>query len=188
MPQTQTVKCHFCKKEIDKSTAFKVGDRTYYCDAKCKKNQEDKQKYKPSKDSNNPDVIARRKFTDKVQSIYLANGYKDDGDIPWQLLMSQTKNMMQENKDFKYTGMTATLDYMINIEDLNLFDENSNGSILSLLPFYYSKAKQFWLEKHLINKAISEQGDDFMNDECVYINSCNSGKNRLKSIINIEEL
>lgn len=163
MPQ---VKCRFCGKEIDKSVAYSPSSRLYFCSEKCYTNYKNKQKYKPNKDSDNPTIKQRRQLTDYIQQLFLQNGYKDDGDVPWSMLMSQTKNMVDDG--LKYGGIYMTLKYMVEILDINVFDY-SQGSILNLVPFYYNECKDFNIQKQTINKEISEQLDDFFDEPTKYI-------------------
>ena len=133
--------CQFCKKEItNKDTAFRKG-RWYYCNEECYKKKQDKIKYKPSKTVNN-EVNPRRTLTDFILNIYLQQGY-DKYEIPWQMIMAQLKNLMIEHKEYNYASVRYTLWYMKEIEQVNLFSEESKGSILTLLPFYYTKAKKY---------------------------------------------
>jgi len=131
--------------------------------------QQNKSKYKPQKDSDNIQVQERRKFTDYIQKLFLDNGYKDNGDVPWQLMMQQTKNMLADNPTWKYGGLRYTLYYMVEFAEINLFDDKFNGSILNLLPYYYEEAKDFYRQKAMINKEIDSKTDDFFEDDIVYV-------------------
>lgn len=183
----QNVICVFCKKKIEKEIAYKVGNKQYFCNSDCYQKHLDKLKFKLQKPSSNTEVASRKKCLDYIQLLYREQGFKDC-EINWALIGQQIKRQMDDNKDFKWSGIQYVLWYLKEIKGINLFDNGYNGSVVNLVPFYFQEARQFWIEKHNINKAISEQGDDFMNDKCVYIRSCNNSKNRLKSIINIEEL
>ena len=163
------VKCKFCHSDVDKSQAYKVGSRSYYCNESCFMKQQNKSKYKPKKDSDNIQVQERRKFTDYIQKLFLDNGYKDNGDVPWQLMMQQTKNMLADNPTWKYGGLRYTLYYMVEFAEINLFDDKFNGSILNLLPYYYEEAKDFYRQKAMINKEIDSKTDDFFEDDIVYV-------------------
>lgn len=147
-------KCKNCGKEIDKNMSYKVGKSSYYCNEGCynikiSKRNVQKKKYEPKIGTD------RRDYTDYIQSIYLDNGY-DKSEIPWTLIMSQSKNIMSEHKKWTYTTLQYILYYMYEIEELNLFTEESNGSILSLLPFYGQKAEQYFNESSLIENSIEQ--------------------------------
>ena len=130
------VKCRFCKTEIDKETAYKVGKASYYCNEECYKKTQEK-KAKPKKNNNDSPM---RDLTDYIQELYIKQGYEKN-QINWALIGSQIKNLMEENKNWTYGGIKYTLKYMID-NNINVFDFQS-GSILNLVPFYYNEAKDF---------------------------------------------
>lgn len=149
-----SVKCRFCHKEIPRASAYKIGKSSYYCDEECFKQSEDKRlknknKYEPAENT------YRRNLTDYIQSLYLDEGY-DKREINWTLICSQIKNLIEQNK-YKYTGILLTLKYMKEIKELNLFDDNFNGSILNLVPFYFEETKQNYME----TKRIKDEVENF---------------------------
>lgn len=176
-----TVKCRYCKKQINKDDAYKVGKVTYYCNEECynkamdKRNKE-KNKYEPTDSSD------RRNYTDYIVKIYTDNGY-DKSEINWTLLMSQTKNILQEHEVWSYSTLQYILYYMYEIIQLNLFLEESNGSILSLLPFYGVEAEKYFNQTQEIEESI--KNFDFNDDEIVIKKSCH---NKKKKYINLGEL
>ena len=95
------------------------------------------------------------KLTKLIQDLYIQQGY-DKRKIPFPMIASQIKNILSENKDYKYSGITYTLSYMVNTLELNLFNEASNGSILSLVPYYYNEARDFCFKCAEIKKLASE--------------------------------
>lgn len=135
-------KCCFCHKEIDIDSAYK-NSRWYYCDETCFKNKRDKLKYKPPKELPDKTINPRRQLTDYIMLLYIKRGFSKY-EIPWQMLMAQIKNLLTENRNFKYSSIKYTLWYMNEIENVNLFDTQSNGSVLSLVPFYHEKAKLYY--------------------------------------------
>jgi len=162
----QTVVCRFCKKNIDKITAYKVADRQYYCNEDCYSNYINKQKYKPPKKNTDGVENERRKLTDAILDIYVKNGI-DKHTINWKVISAQMKNYLVDG--LTYAGMRLTLDYLVNIKEVNLFNEQYAGSILNLIPFSYDEAKNFYVEKQVINKEIESKTDDFFKDEIVYV-------------------
>ena len=157
----ETVKCRFCKKPILKTQAYKVGDKTYYCNEECYKKQMDKNKYKAPKVKSDGTENIRRKLTDYIQELYVNQGY-DKHDIDWKFLTAQIKNFMKDDKNITYGGIKYTLWYLVNIEDKNLFDsDNFNGSILNLVPTSYMKAKKYCEEMIKLKKEI----DDFQFED-----------------------
>ena len=152
------VKCRFCKKEIEKDNAYKVGQKLYFCNKEHYLFQCNKEKYKSPKINKDGTSNSRRQLTDWIQDYYVGQGY-DKHDINWQLITAQIKNQMDEY-GFKYSGMLLTLKYMTEIKGMNLLTDRS-VSIVSLIPFEYNNAKNNWLETERIKKEI----DNFNFDE-----------------------
>ena len=175
------VKCRNCKKEIERNSAYKVGKASYYCDVDCynetmSKRNKNKTKYEPA------DPSERRNFTDYVQFIYISNGY-DKSEINWTVLMAQTKSILQEHPQWSYTTLQYILQYMYEIVQINLFAEESNGSILSLLPFYGLEAEKYFNQTKEIEENI--KNFDFKDNEIVIKYSCCERK---KKYIDLGEL
>lgn len=152
------VKCRCCKKDIIKSQAYKVGNQSYYCNEECynnkqsqqiKKNTSNKIKYKPQEGTD------RREFTDYLQKIFIENGW-DKNKINWKLLMSQSKNILDENKNWSYYTLQYVLYYMYEVLELKLLTKESNYSPLSLLPYYALEAEEYYKE--------TEELDEFINN------------------------
>ena len=167
-------KCRCCGKEIDKETAYKVGKASYYCNEQCysvtmAKRNKNKVKYEPQESTD------RRDYTDYIQKIYLDNGY-DKSEIPWALIGAQTKNILSEHEIWSYATLQYILYYMYEVLELNLFTEESNGSILSLLPFYGIEAEKYFNQTKEIEKSIDEF--DFTDNEIVIKKSCGGKKKK----------
>ena len=107
--------------------------------------------------------------------IYTDNGY-DKSEIPWQLIGAQTKNILQEHEVWSYLTLQYILYYMYEVLELNLFSEESNGSILSLLPFYGIEAEKYFNQTKEIEKSIDEF--DFNDNEIVIKKSCGGKKKK----------
>ena len=170
-------KCRCCGKEIDKETAYKVGKASYYCNEEgynkvMAKRNKAKSKYEPSESSD------RRVYTDYIVKIYTDNGY-DKSEIPWQLIGAQTKNILKEHEVWSYLTLQYILYYMYEVLELNLFTEESNGSILSLIPFYGLEAEQYYNQCTEINKQID--GFEF-NDNKIVVKKSNKAKSKYKMI------
>ena len=177
-----TVKCRNCGKEIQKELAYKVGKASYYCDINCyneviDKRNKNKRIYEPGLEAE------RREYTDYIQKIYLENGY-DKSEIPWTLLMSQTKNILLENTAWSYVTLQYILSYMYEILCVDLFAEESNGSILSLLPFYGIEAEQYFRKC----ENIKEQVEYFEFPEEIIVTRTMVPNNRRKKYIDMTNL
>ena len=90
--------------------------------------------------------------------------------------MSQTKNILQEHEVWSYLTLKYILYYMYEVLELNLFSEESNGSILSLLPFYGIEAEKYFNQTKEIEKSIDEF--DFNDNEIVIKKSCGGKKKK----------
>ena len=170
-------KCRCCGKQLDKDAAYKVGKASYYCNEECynkvmAKRNKAKAKYEPI------DPSDRRVYTDYIVKIYTDNGY-DKSEIPWQLIGAQTKNILQEHEVWSYLTLQYILYYMYEVLELNLFTEESNGSILSLIPFYGLEAEQYYNQCTEINKQID--GFEF-NDNKIVVKKSNKAKSKYKMI------
>ena len=170
-------KCRCCGKQLYKDTAYKVGKASYYCNEECynkvmAKRNKAKAKYEPI------DPSDRRVYTDYIVKIYTDNGY-DKSEIPWQLIGAQTKNILQEHEVWSYLTLQYILYYMYEVLELNLFTEESNGSILSLIPFYGLEAEQYYNQCTEINKQID--GFEF-NDNKIVVKKSNKAKSKYKMI------
>lgn len=150
----EKVTCRFCKKQLDKDSAYCPSPKMYYCNEDHYTKQLNKIKYKPKKTKSNGEPNDRREFTDYVQDIYVKQGY-DKHYIPWQMLMSQSSNILKEHKSWTYTTLGYILYYMYEVIELNLFAEDSNGSILSLLPYYGLEAEKYFNQKAEVENAIN---------------------------------
>ena len=100
-------------------------------------------------------------LTNYIQSLYIQQGF-DKSDIKWVIMTSQIKNMMSENKSLTYAQLKYILWYMVEILELNLFNEEFNGSILNLVPYYIQEAKEFCLKCKDIRESV--KGFDFSDD------------------------
>lgn len=177
-------KCKFCGKELDKETAYKVGKVSYYCSEDCynqKMNSRNKQKekYEPTEGS------SRRDYTNFIQQIYLENGF-DKSEINWTLLMSQTKNILSEHSNWTYTTLSYILGYMYKILELNLFTEESNGSILSLVPFYGLEAEDYYKQTVAVEEATSQF--DFDSQQTKTVHQKTPTVNRRKKPIDLNSI
>jgi hypothetical protein len=157
------VKCRYCGKEIEKSTAYKVGSRSYYCNKECYELSEtkNKKKYKPEKGTE------RRSCTDYIQYLYKNASFDDNymNQSFWAMIGAQLSNIVNQYNT-KYSAIKYTLWYMVEIKGMNLFDDNFNGSILNLVGFYLDEAKQYWIETENIKKEI--KNFDFTDDVVVH--------------------
>lgn len=158
------VKCRQCKNEIEKDNAIKDGKALYFCCQDCydkyiENRNKKKIKYEPKENTD------RLKLTNYIQELYLNEGFSKN-EIPWQMMMTQTKKMIDEYK-YSYASIKYVLWYEVEILGLNLFNEQYNGSILNLIPYHFQEAKDF-CEKNIELKKEIENFD--FTDEVIVIN------------------
>ena len=95
------------------------------------------------------------KLLDYIQSLYLQQGYTKQ-QIPFKVITAQIKQIMTEDKTLTYAQLSYILKYMVDILELNLFNEEFNGSILNLVPYYINEAREFCIKCKDIRKMASE--------------------------------
>lgn len=83
------------------------------------------------------EIRERRALTDYIQERL----NPETGD--WPLIMKQVKQYKEEY-GFKYTGMKATLRYMLDYAEEDIDLNLDNG--IALLPFYYKRANEFFTQ------------------------------------------
>ena len=109
--------------------------------AKPKLSDEDKKSYKS--------------LLDYIQSLYLSQGYTKP-QIPFKVITAQIKQIMTEDKTLNYNQLIYVIKYMVDILEMNLFDESFNGTILNLVPYYINEAREFCIKCKDIRKMASE--------------------------------
>lgn len=75
--------------------------------------------------------------------------------------------------------MQYVLWYMYEIIGVNLFAEESNGSIITLLPYYYQEAQDFFYKTEEIRELV--ENFEF-EDKVVVIKKSRTEKSRYKEI------
>lgn len=95
------------------------------------------------------------KLLDYIQLLYLQQGY-DKQQIPFKVITAQIKQIMSEDKSLNYAQIRYILWYMVDILEMNLFDESFNGTILNLVPYYINEAREFCIKCKEIKKLANE--------------------------------
>jgi len=95
------------------------------------------------------------KLTDYIQYLYLQQGYTKQK-IPWKVITAQIKQIMTEDKTLTYAKLSYIIKYMVEILEMNLFDDYFNGTILNLVPYYINEAREFCLKCKEIKKLASD--------------------------------
>ena len=90
-----------------------------------------------------------------IQSLYIQQGY-DKQQIPFKVITAQIKQIMTEDKTLTYAQLSYIIKYMVEILEMNLFDDSFNGTILNLVPYYINEAREFCLKCKEIKKLASD--------------------------------
>ena len=101
------------------------------------------------------DKKSYNKLLDYIQSLYLSQGYTKQ-QIPFKVITAQIKQIMTEDKTLNYNQLLYVIKYMVDILEMNLFDDSFNGTILNLVPYYINDAREFCLKCKEIKKLASE--------------------------------
>lgn len=150
-------KCKQCKQSISDKSIYIEQDvnkkdgtvdkkKIYFCCDECKAEYT-----KPKPIVENP----YNKLLDYIQSLYLSQGYSKP-QIPFKVITAQIKQIMTEDKTLSYAQIKYVLWYMVEILQMNLFDESFNGTILNLVPYYINEAREFCIKCKDIRKMASE--------------------------------
>ena len=152
------VKCRYCKKEIDKETAYSEKEGFYYCNETCHINHE-QDKRSPKKAKKDPKPLEgsdMRKLTDYIQELLVERKGIGKERINWEMIIKQAKNIMASQEDnCTYATIHYVLWYMVEIAKVNVFDYKE-GSILNLVPYYIREAKQYYFEMQEVKKSAME--------------------------------
>ena len=158
-----TAKCKQCGNQISDKSIYIEQDvnkkdgtidkkKLYFCCDECKVEYT-----KPKPIVENP----YNKLNDYIQSLYLSQGYTKQ-QIPWKVITAQIKQIMSEDKTLNYAQLLYVIKYMVDILQMNLFNEEFNGTILNLVPYYINEAREFCIKCKDIKKLAKEF--DFSND------------------------
>ena len=90
-----------------------------------------------------------------IQSLYLSQGYTKQ-QIPFKVITAQIKQIMTEDKTLNYNQLIYVIKYMVDILEMNLFDDSFSGTILNLAPYYIQEAREFCIKCKDIRKMASE--------------------------------
>ena len=152
-----TAKCKQCKNSISDKSIYIEQDvnkkdgtidrkKVYFCCDECKVEYS-----KPKPIVENP----YNKLLDYIQSLYLSQGYTKQ-QIPFKVITAQIKQIMTEDKTLNYAKLLYVIKYMVDILEMNLFDDSFNGTILNLVPYYINEAREFCIKCKDIRKMASE--------------------------------
>ena len=152
-----TAKCKQCKQPIPNKSIYIEQDvnkrdgtidkkKLYFCCDECKVEYT---KPKPIVEN------TYNKLNDYIQSLYLSQGYTKQ-QIPWKVITAQIKQIMSDDKTLNYAQLLYVIKYMVDILQMNLFNEEFNGTILNLVPYYINEAREFCIKCKQIKELAKE--------------------------------
>lgn len=154
------VKCKYCSKEIERETAYSVKKGQYYCcenhylSALEKKQNNTKHSYKSVEGSD------RRAYSDFIQDLYVNKYGWNKKKLNWQIIFSQTNNLLKANPNWTYETIEYIIWYMQEILGKNLICKESNWSPLSLVDYYALEAELYFNECQKVTESANNYSDD----------------------------
>lgn len=174
-----TVQCRYCKKTIDKETAYKPVDSksVYYCCENHYLSMLEKKKNNTKHSYKSAEGTDRRHYTDVLQDLYVNQYGWNKKRIQWQIIMSQTNNLLKSNPNWTYDTILYVIWYMQEILGMNLICAESNWSPLSLVDYYALDAEEYYNDCCTIAKSIENYNFD---DEDIVVKSSKNQKIKYK--------
>ena len=154
------VKCRYCKKEIDKNTAYSPVSGMYYCNENHYLSALEKKKNTSKHSYKSADGTDRRAFTDAIQDLYVNQYGWDKKKINWQILMSQCNSLLKNNPSWTYDTILYIIWYEQEILGLNLICKDSHWSPFSLVDYYALDAEMYYNECSEIQKSVENYNFD----------------------------
>lgn len=161
-PKGKTPKCKWCNEWVDKSlndhTKTNVG---YYHNPCYQQFELNKQHLKELHD-----------YISKVYNVEFPTGW----------MLKQIKEY-KTKRNYTYKGMELTLRFIYEVENKYLREASDSG--LGLIPYFYEKAKQYYINLYSVTQSATNIEID-NTSEIIYLKPpTNKKKNKL---INIDEL
>lgn len=170
--------CRYCRKKINKESAYSIVKGQYYCNEEHYLSHIDKKNNNTKHSFKSPKGTERRAYTDAILNLYLQQGF--DKKFPrWQILMSQTSTILKNNPSWTYDTILYILWYEQEILGLNLICEESHWSPLSLIEYYALEAEEYYNECSEIAKSV----ENYNFDDCnIVVKSSKSNKIKYKPL------
>ena len=171
------VTCKYCGKKISKETAYSIKKGQYYCSenhylsALEKKKNTNKHSYKSAEGTD------RRDYSDFLQELYVNKYGWNKKNINWQIIFSNTNNLLKANPSWTYETIKYIIWYMQEIIGLNLICAESHYSPLSLVDYYALEAELYYNEC----QKVSSSADNYTDDTITIVKSKNK-KTKYKPI------
>ena len=156
----------------------------YYCDENHYLSSLEKKKNNTKHSYKSAEGTDRRAYTDAIQDLYVNIYGWNKNKIRWQILMSQTSNLLKANPTWTYDTILYVIWYMQEILEMNLINKESNWSPLSLVDYYAQEAEQFYNECVDIQKS----AENYTTEDTQIIIKPNKSKKLKYKSISMEDL
>lgn len=161
-PKGKTPKCKWCGEWVDKSLNDYSKTNVGYYHNQCYEQFE----------LNKQHMSELNSYISKIYNVEFPTGW----------MLKQIKEY-KDNRKYTYKGMELTLRFICEVENKYLREASDSG--LGLIPYYYEKAKQYYINLYSVTKS-AESVEIENKAEIVYLKPPdNKKKNKL---INIESL
>ena len=152
--------CRYCKKKINKDTAYSVIKGQYFCNETHYLSFLDKKQNKLKHSFKSAEGTERRNYSDTIQKLYVDMYGWNKKKINWQIIFSQTNNLLKANPNWTYDTILYIIWYMQEILGLNLICKESNWSPLSLVDYYALEAELYFNECQKVTESANNYTDD----------------------------
>lgn len=154
------VKCRYCGKDIDKETAYSVKKGQYYCNENHYLSSLEKKKNTTKHSYKSVEGSDRRDYSDFIQDLYVNKYGWNKKKLNWQVIFSQTNNLLKANPTWTYETIKYIIWYMQEILELNLISAESHWSPLSLVDYYALDAEIYYNECEKVSQSAENYSDD----------------------------
>lgn len=158
----KTPRCKWCDEWVDKSlNDFVKGSAGYY-HTQCH------------------EAFELNKYYKKQLDEYIMQLYNISYPTGW---MNKQIKEYKEKRSYTYAGMLLTLQYIYEIDQVNVLDASVSG--LGLIPYYYEKAKKHYTTMQDVSESVRDA--EINNEsEIIYLKPIESKRN--KKLIDMNSL
>ena len=152
--------CKYCGKKIPKETAYNVKKGQYYCNENHYLSALEKRKTTSKHSYKSAEGTDRREYSDFLQDLYVNKYGWNKKNINWQIIFSNTNNLLKANPNWTYETIKYIIWYMQEILGLNLICAESHYSPLSLVDYYALEAELYYNECQKVSNSADNYTDD----------------------------
>lgn len=152
--------CKYCGKKIPKETAYSVKKGQYYCNENHYLSALEKRKTTSKHSYKSAEGTDRREYSDFLQDLYVNKYGWNKKNINWQIIFSNTNNLLKANPNWTYETIKYIIWYMQEILGLNLICAESHYSPLSLVDYYALEAELYYNECQKVSNSADNYTDD----------------------------